>query len=348
MKRIGLLVTLLLISELLYVGLISRTSSASDAVTIPSRSFQFTYLVHVPALPPGTHQLRVWVPLPYEDRSQGISNLQILAPISHKVERDKEYNDRYAYFVVDTADTRTPLDIRLTFHAQRFEHRVSLVSTSDAPTEPTVATARFLQPDHMVPIDGVISDLSHAQTNGAMQPLEKARKIYEYVVSTMKYDKNGTGWGRGDAIWACDSKRGNCTDFHSVFIGMARATGIPARFEIGFPLPDNSHEGVIPGYHCWAQFFIQGIGWIPVDASEAWKHPEKHDYFFGATDQNRVMFSMGRDIRLKPAQKGDALNYFVYPYAELDGKPYTDLKNEFSFRDDTLPSGPARGIATSD
>jgi transglutaminase-like putative cysteine protease len=48
-------------------------------------------------------------------------------------------------------------------------------------------------------------------------------------------------------MWACDSKRGNCTDFHSVLIGMMRSSGIPARFEIGFPLPENKNEGDIPG-----------------------------------------------------------------------------------------------------
>ena len=52
---------------------------------------------------------------------------------------------------------------------------------------------------------------------------------------------------RGDATWACESKRGNCTDFHSVLIGMMRSSGIPARFEIGFPLPENKNEGDIPG-----------------------------------------------------------------------------------------------------
>jgi Transglutaminase-like superfamily len=127
-------------------------------------------------------------------------------------------------------------------------------------------------------------------------------------------------------------KRGNCTDFHSLFIGMMRAAGIPARFEIGFPLPADQHDGPIPGYHCWAQFYVEPYGWIPVDASEAWKHPDKKDYFFGAHDDNRLQFTVGRDIRLNPAQQSDPLNYFIYPYAELDGKPFA-LESKFSFRD---------------
>jgi hypothetical protein len=72
---------------------------------------------------------------------------------------------------------------------------------------------------------------------------------------------------------------------------------------------------------------------VPVDASEAWKNPAKRDYFFGAHDVNRVFFSYGRDLRLCPEQQGVALNSFIYPYAELDGKPLTGLQTHFSFKD---------------
>src|ERR1035438_3068951 len=95
------------------------------------------------------------------------------------------------------------------------------------------------------------------------------------------YDKTGKGWGRGDIYYACQERRGNCTDFHAIFIGYARALGIPARFAIGFPLPADRGEGKIAGYHCWAEFYAKGIGWIPVDASEAAKNPAKREYFFG-------------------------------------------------------------------
>ena len=111
---------------------------------------------------------------------------------------------------------------------------------------------RYLEPDKMVPLNTTIFELARAQTAGVTTPQEKAHKIYHYVVSTMRYDKSGEGWGRGDEMWACDSKRGNCTDFHSVLIGMMRSSGIPARFEIGFRLPEGKPEGDIPGYHCWA------------------------------------------------------------------------------------------------
>jgi hypothetical protein len=100
---------------------------------------------------------------------------------------------------------------------------------------------------------------------------------------------------------------------------------------LDFPL-SAEHVGSISGYHCWAEFFVEPYRWIPVDASEAWKHPEKRDYFFGAYDENRVQFTVGRDIRHEPRQQGDPLNYFIYPYAEVDGKPYA-VESKFSFRD---------------
>lgn len=103
--------------------------------------------------------------------------------------------------------------------------------------------------------------------------------------------------------------------------------------KIGFPLPENKSEGDISGYHCWAEFYLDGVGWIPVDASEAWKNPAKRDYFFGAHDTNRVFLTYGRDIRLSPDHKGDLLIYFIYPYAEANGQPVKNLQTHFSFRD---------------
>jgi transglutaminase-like putative cysteine protease len=190
-----------------------------------------------------------------------------------------------------------------------------------------------LAPDALVPITGLPADLAVKVTEGKTEPLDKARAIYDYVFTTMRYDKTGTGWGRGDVLYACDAKKGNCTDFHSLFIAMARSQGIPARFEIGFPLPPEKHASDIAGYHCWADFFDPAHGWVPVDISEAWKHQEKRDYFFGAHDANRVEFTMGRDLTLNPKQDGKPLNYFVYPYVEVGNKEFSNVSTAFSFAD---------------
>jgi transglutaminase-like putative cysteine protease len=150
----------------------------------------------------------------------------------------------------------------------------------------------------------------------------------------MKYSKEGTGWGRGDSVWACDSRYGNCTDFHSLFMSLARAKEIPARFEIGFMLPNDKPEGAVTGYHCWAYFFANER-WVPVDISEADKNPSLREYYFGNLTANRVTFSTGRDIVLTPPQTGDPINFFVYPYVEVHGKPLPPegLKVRFSYND---------------
>ncbi len=92
-----------------------------------------------------------------------------------------------------------------------------------------------------------------------------------YVVEEMRYMKFGKGWGQGDPVHACDSGTGNCTDFHSYFIALARTVDIPARFAIGASIPSARNEGRISGYHCWAEFYAEGKGW-QVDISEGDKY----------------------------------------------------------------------------
>lgn len=192
---------------------------------------------------------------------------------------------------------------------------------------------RWLQPDRLVPIDGKVRQWARdvVDSAGAKTDLDKARAIYNHVIATVKYDKTGTGWGRGDIYYACDARRGNCTDFHAICIGYCRAVGIPARFAIGFSLPTDRPAGEVSGYHCWAKFYADGMGWVPVDASEAAKNPAKREYFFGAHDENRIEFSIGRDLLFYPGQT-QPLNYFIYPYVEADGKPVDSVAKTFTYR----------------
>ncbi len=228
----------------------------------------------------------------------------------------------------------------MSFDATRREHIQSRLTNPSTPgqVESPEVLAEYLKPDRLVPIDDQIRAWASevAAKAGAQTDLEKARAIYNHVVSTVKYDKTGKGWGRGDIYYACEARRGNCTDFNAIVIGYARALGIPARFAIGFPLPADRGEGKIAGYHCWAELYVTGIGWIPVDASEAAKNPAKREYFFGALDENRIEFSKGRDVILSPRQAGDPLNYFIYPYVEVNGQPFSGAAQEVTYRDREL------------
>jgi transglutaminase-like putative cysteine protease len=309
---------------------------ADTARAMASRSFEFTYQVHFPATERPGGPVRLWIPLPQADGYQDVSMLHIDSPAAYSQGRDSEYKNRFAMFKPTAKQYATGFDVTVRFTATRREHKVALDGMlKDASVSSTAGPLlhRYLEPDKLVPLNGAIAELAKEHTAGDTTQIEKARHIYEYVVSTMRYDKTGEGWGRGDALWACTAKRGNCTDFHSLFIGMMRSSDIPARFEMGFSLPAGKTEGDIAGYHCWAEFYLNGLGWVPVDASEASKNPAQHDYFFGAHDVNRVFFTYGRDIRLSSDQKGEPLNYFIYPYAEINGQQVKNLETHFSFRD---------------
>jgi len=297
-----------------------------------SRHFTFHYGFTVKNLPPGK-KVRIWIPVAQSDAYQEVKIISAKGDLPVKKTRESKYGNEI-YFAETDGATQPELHFDVEYDVVRHE-RVALNSSPHmvAASLTSMERSEDLQPDALVPITGLPADLALKVTQGKTQPLDKARAIYDYVFTTMRYDKTGTGWGHGDVLYACDAKKGNCTDFHSLFIAMARSQGIPARFEIGFPLPPDKHSAEIAGYHCWSDFYIDGKGWIPVDISEAWKHPEQREYFFGSHDVNRVQFSMGRDLRLNPAQEGKPLNYFVYPYVEVDGQEYANVSLAFSFAD---------------
>jgi len=185
-----------------------------------------------------------------------------------------------------------------------------------------------------VPLTPRVKELADQLTSGKRDSVAKARAIYDYLVDNGTYDKTTPGWGKGDSERFCDVKKGNCTDFHSAFMALARSEKIPVRFYIGFPLKPEK-EGTIPGYHCWAFFHAQGTGWIPVDASDAAKLKDaaKKAYLFGNLDADRFDVSSGRDLTLSPPQKDGPVNFLIYPYVEVDGKAFTDTKIKLEYKD---------------
>ncbi len=305
---------------------------ALPALAQESRHFTFQYAFTVKNVP-ANRRVRIWFPAAESDAYQEVKIISSKGDLPLKKTRESKYGNE-TYFAETSKATAPELHFEIEYDVTRHErnalNRASRVSTVALAAKERV---QDLQPDALVPVTGVPADLALKVTQGKTDPLDKARAIYDYVFTTMKYDKTGTGWGHGDVLYACDARKGNCTDFHSLFIAMARAQGIPARFEIGFPLPPDKHSGEVASYHCWSDFYIDGKGWIPVDISEAWKHPEKRDYFFGSHDVDRVQFSMGRDLKLSPAQDGKPLNYFVYPYVEVDGQEYGNVSLALSFAD---------------
>ena len=153
-----------------------------------------------------------------------------------------------------------------------------------------------------------------------MSDLDKGRAFYDYTFSTMKYDKTGTGWGRGDTLWACDAKHGNCTDF----IQSLSPWHVHRKFQRVLKWDCHCRRAEF-----WTDCRVSLLGGVlyprtrlvPGGHFRSLEAPGKKDYFFGAHDVNRVQFSVGRDLQLSPAQHGDRVNYLIFPYVELGGEP---------------------------
>lgn len=319
--------------------LCSGPAKAEPADSRPHRSFDFIYEAGIASVPEGAKQVRLWIPIPTNNPEQEISSIK-LALTADGATKDAEITADGGIrnssplkctlsgighgwgrsLCIESAGK--PFSVKMTAAVTRYETTGNEGSTKDA-------LAMASGADKMVPLDGKAAAMA-GQIPDGKDATATARAIYDHILGRMKYDKPaGQPWGRGDADWACDSKYGNCTDFHSYFMAIARKKGIPVRFEMGFNVPAGTDaEAPVPGYHCWA-FFWNGSKWIPVDASEASKAPARADYLFGTLDCDRVTFTGGRDLQITPAPACGPLNFFVYPYCEVDGKECKDVTKSF-------------------
>jgi hypothetical protein len=317
--------------------------SNSAAYLFPKEKlFHIEENILVKNLPEDLGNLSIWVPYPVSDNWQAIEDFKLSAPFKADAITDKEYGNKVLLLKLKKDITyNTPLQITLSFTAKRMEY-----GTSGNLETSSKNLSHFLKANRLVPVNGEIKKLAEEITQGRSSELEKARAIYDYLINELTYSKDDPRvCGIGDSLLTLLHLKGICTDYHSLFISLVRSLGIPAKFEIGFPIPADKEEGRISGYHCWAKFYSKDKGWIPVDISEADKHPEKRDYFFGHIDENRIHLTSGRDINLEYAKNPQPLNFFIYPYAELNGKQFNDIDTEIRFKN--LQGGEYRQINLS-
>lgn len=191
------------------------------------------------------------------------------------------------------------------------------------PLETPALFERWLRAERFVDVDDKTRALAGEIAGDTTNVLDRARRIYDHVIGAMTYDAELQSW-KGSTEHALVCATGNCNDIHALFISLCRSLGIPARLILGQALEAPATPGEdaceLCGYHCWAEFFASGLGWIPVDASCACKYG-KHG-LFGDLEMNHVAWSVGRDIELSPPQKDERLLFFAGPYAEVDGVAY--------------------------
>src|SRR5947209_14079896 len=242
-----------------------------------------------------------------------------------QIGRDPVYGNTIAY-IEATARAGGVIPFEVTYKVQRKEvhtdpaHGVLVPAAAGEPLE------RYLQPDVRVPVTGKPLELLQEHVQNMPQPYDPldARIMFDAVRKHLSHKPSTAGAGQGDAAWACEHRLGDSADLSSVFIAMARGRRIPAKFEIGFAIP--AKPGPVADRRARAWFTPDGKGWVPADIAAGG---------FGSLDENRVSFSVGRDIELVPRQNGPPLNFFIDPYVEVDGKAYPQAKiqRRYSFAD---------------
>ncbi len=297
-----------------------HVKEASDAllgVTKGQDEFEFSYKAILPEI---TGIARLWLPLASTDPFQTVAVKAINAPKKETILEEREHGNRVVFLELGSQDGGKTIEIR--YQVKRLEKPAYADKTPDQ--------GKYLKPDRLVPTNEDFRRIAEQVVKGKKGDLVRARALYDHVIDRMRYMKYGNGWGKGDAVYACNARTGNCTDFHSYFIALARAIGIPARFAIGAAIPSERNEGGVDGYHCWAEFFAEGKWW-PVDISEGNKYTSLATYYFGHHPANRFEFSRGRDLIVEPGPASGPINFLAYPVLEISGKP-VKVPVEFSFK----------------
>jgi transglutaminase-like putative cysteine protease len=273
-------------------------------------------------------EAQLWIPYPLSDRDQRISKISISGDYNESaVYSDQVYSTPILYTRWDKGVASRKLT--LSFQVVRKE-----VVRRNFPVEEAawnqVDYARYLAPTSLGPIDGQVKELADLITKGKTTILAKTKAIYDWTSENMYRDPKTIGCGIGDVNTLLEQLGGKCTDIHSVFVALCRAAGVSAREVFGIRLGKKPEQDITGWQHCWAEFYLPGYDWVPVDPADVRKMMLKEkldlgdaktkyyrEYFWGGWDQYRVKLAMGRDLQLNPPQSGSTLNTFGYPYAQI-------------------------------
>lgn len=285
-------------------------------------SLKVVRAIELPKSPAGAKVAQLWVPLPNEAEGQNLVSLPI--PKGAQFTRDPATGNRFAYFEFKPAAS-APAKLETTFEVLRTPVAVAPDRPNVHPV-PEEALALWLKPDRLG-----APELAKAKALAAIGPAkstwDKARAIYGDIFDSMAYDKTAPGWGNADVERACKIGKGNCTDFHGLFLAMCRSQGIPARMEMGLALKPDKPSETVGAYHCWASFYAPEHGWVPVDISApraAVADPksasaDQRYAGFARLDPWRIGFGRGADSALAPAGSGP-VRFGLDPVLEIDGK----------------------------
>ncbi len=299
------------------------------AVHAGDRSGTVNFTITVSA-PPESRSVKLWFPYPSSDSNQEIKDLSFDGNYSNFT-ISQEPKSRALYLFTEWSEPVKDRSLTVSFHAKARERKVAAFVENNSPIPASVK--QFVQAEFWIPSkDRKVAALAKEITKGKKGILQKARAVYDWTVENTRRDPNVPGCGVGKVEATLASRSGKCADISSVFVALARAAGVPAREVFGLRLGRPGETDVTDGHHCWAEFYLPGTGWVPVDPADVRKIMlEKNldldaakpyrDYFFGTVDEYRIALQKGgRGIAFAEGN-AERVNYFMYPYAEVDGKP---------------------------
>jgi transglutaminase-like putative cysteine protease len=237
--------------------------------------------------------------------------------------------------------------LMLTSRVATRNYAVDLSTPGKAPKVDRAELEAFRRPTKMLPTDGIVKSTAKEITRGASTDLQKARAIYEWIVDNTFRDPKTRGCGVGNIRFMLESKDlgGKCADLNALYVGLARAAGLPARdvygirvakSELGYKSLGTSSENITKAQHCRAEVYIGGFGWVPVDPADVRKvvleeppgnRPLDDEMvkkararLFGSWEMNWMAYNFAHDVRL-PGSSSAPLGFLMYPQAETgDGR----------------------------
>src|SRR5271170_4283584 len=256
-------------------------------------------------------------------------------------------NDRQAMGIIVAefpADAKPVLLVKSRIATKNYV--VDLAAPGNASQAKPADLEYFLQPTKLVPTDGIVQSPATEITSGAKTDVDKARAIYEWIVENTFRNPKTRGCGLGDIRFMLETKDlgGKCADLNALYVGLARASGLPARdvygirvaqSELGYKSLGPSTEIVTKAQHCRAEVFLTGFGWVPVDPADVRKVvleekpnlitladpvvPPVRAKLFGAWEMNWLAYNEAADVKL-PGSTGAPVAFLMYPQAENGGK----------------------------
>ena len=284
---------------------------------------------------------RVWLPLPSVEEAAWIrpvgnrwqGNAEVIEQLA-----DPIYGARMLAARWEAGEPEPVLEVVSRFatcdRAIDFSHPAKLAPLDKAARElHTRAT-------DLLPIDGIVRKAALEITQGAKTDLDKARAIYEWIVDNTERDPKTPGCGLGDirAMLESENLKGKCADLNALYVGLARAVGLPAREVYGVRVADSrfgykslgKSGDISEAQHCRAEVWLAEFGWVPVDPADVRKVilEEKpgltlrddvavaaRQTLFGAWETNWLAYNFAHDLKL-PGSAGPKIPFLMYPQGE--------------------------------